>query len=393
MMFSQRTGWPREANPFISRMEALQKTKRGIIDLTESNPTRCHFKYPQEKVLKALVQKKGLRYDPFPMGIKEAREAVSVNYKRKGFNVSAENIFLTTSTSESYSFLLRLLCNPQDRLLVPRPSYPLFEYLAQINDVALDYYNLSYNGRWEIDFASLEENISLQTRAVVLVNPNNPTGSFVKADELARINRLCKDRHLAIICDEVFWDYALDDRAPKVSLVGNQEVLTFTLSGASKSLGLPQMKLGWGTIGGPEDLIREAAGRLEIILDTYLSVNSSVQHALKPWFSLQPGIQREIKGHLKENYALLNEVILKEDSCESLCAEGGWYAVLRLPDDLTEDEWVNLFLEKEHVFVHPGYFFDFQSEPYIVLSLLCEPKVFREGVSRMLNRVKAVLAY
>ena len=392
-MFSQRTGWSLSSNQLIARLTTLQNEGKPIIDLTESNPTRCGISYPQDEILSVFHDTKNIIYEPSSQGIVEARRAICGYYKEKSFDISSERIFLTASTSEGYSFLFRLLLNPHDHILVPRPSYPLFEYLANLNDVAIDNYSLVYEDGWDIDMDSLEKSVSSQTRAIVLVNPNNPTGSFVKREEIAQINRMCQKYNLAIICDEVFLDYPFDGKNEKsTSLVGNPEVLTFVLSGISKSLGLPQMKLGWGVVSGPKDLVDEAINRLEIILDTYLSVNTPAQNALKAWFLLRPGIQKEIHRYLNENRQFLFKNISTLDQCSYLNGEGGWYAVLSLPKKLSEEDWVNLFLEKDYVFTHPGYFFDFQDEPYVVLSLLCAPEIFKEGVSRVINRIKVVLS-
>ena len=322
----------------------------------------------------------------------KARKAVNRYYQKRDLNVPLDRILLTASTSEAYSYLFRLLLNPDEGILVPRPSYPLFEFLAQLSDCEINYYPLIYKKNWQIDLEALKNAMTSKTRAIVIVNPNNPTGSFLKREELLEINRFCENKDIAIICDEVFLDYSFSGDAQEISLANNSEVLTFTLGGISKSLALPQMKVGWIVASGPKEIVEESLKRLEVISDTYLSVNTPSQNALSIWLSLEPLIQKEILKRLNENREYLIKNLSTQKNCRCLKNEGGWYTILRLPSSRSEDQWALEFLEKDHVFVHPGYFFNFDEEVYIVISLLPQPKIFREGLKRIFNRVENGLA-
>ena len=390
-MFAKRTEWLRSLNPLMARLKKAQKSGQRILDLTESNPTRCGFAFPSPKIQKALLSPKNIFYEPSPQGLLRARERVALYYKKNGFHVSPAQIFLTASTSEAYAFLFRLLLEPGEAVLVPRPSYPLFQFLAEINDVEIKNYPLHYDGSWQIDFDALKNAVTSKTKSLILVNPNNPTGSYVKKEELSKINRLAEEKRLALIADEVFWDYRIKAGVPVAGFAQNSEVLTFTLNGISKILALPQMKIGWIVVSGPAKEVKAALERLEIIADTYLSVNTPAQNALSSWLLFKNGIQNEITGRLKKNYSTLKTLIQKSKTCEALSLEGGWYAVLRLPRIHSDEEWAIDFLEKDRVFVHPGYFFDFEKEGYIVISLLPRPRDFEEGMRRLLQRVNKTL--
>ncbi len=384
----------------MQHLEALKKSGQAILDLTESNPTHCGFQCFDKRILNALPSAKNLNYEPQCKGMLKARRAISRYYQKKGLHVDPERIFLTSSTSEAYSFLFRLLLNPEEGLLIPKPSYPLFEFLAQLNDAQIDFYQLAYGKKmpggensWRLDFDELNSAVKKETRAMVVVNPNNPTGSFLKQDERRGLNEFCQKHHMSIICDEVFSDYRLSTNEDNVaSLAENNDVLTFSLSGISKILGLPQMKLGWIVLSGPEKDCQEAACRLEVILDTYLSVNTPVQNALEEWLSLQAEIKNEILGRLKENYEFTKKSLFTMAACECLALEGGWYVILRLPQNNKEEEWVLKFLKEDHVFVHPGYFFDFDKGAHIVLSLLTPVEIFQKGLARILKRIKTELS-
>lgn len=391
--FANRTQWALTPNELTRLLEKLEKNGRRVINLTESNPTRCGFSYPKEALLKALHTPDNLRYEPSARGMLKARQAVAGYYRKKNLKVSADNIFLTSSTSEGYSFLFRLLLNSKERILAPYPSYPLFEFLAQINDVGMDDYPLIYDNHWHVDLPALQELISSRTRAIILVNPNNPTGSFVKPEELVAINDICMKNQMAIICDEVFLDYAFLGKGRSLSLANNRKTLTFVLSGISKCLALPQMKIGWIAISGPDSIVAETKKRLEIISDTYLSVNTPSQNALSTWLGFQSFLQRDILKRLKNNRTFLLKNLASVPSCECLKVEGGWYAVLRLPSVLSEEQWALEFLKKDSVFVHPGYFFDFETGSFIVLSLLLPFRIFKEGVKRIIKRIKAEVSY
>jgi len=367
-------------------VDNLKKENVEILNLTESNPTKCGFRYPK-RILKSLYDKKNFFYAPDAQGMLETRQAISEYYKTKNINVRPEQIFLTSSTSEAYSYLFRLLANPEDRILFPHPSYPLFQFLGDLNDVALDFYALQYLDQWVIDFGSLKDLITSHTKSIVLVNPNNPTGSFFRMYELEELNGLCQKNRLSIICDEVFHDFSINPHENHLSLINNKSVLTFVLGGFSKTLGLPQMKLSWIVISGPDDLVKEASARLEVIADTYLSVNTPVQNACRVWLKYKKDLQSQILNRIRNNFSLLKKLFSSNSPCQLLNMEGGWYGVLKLPLHYSEEQIVLDCLKEDHVFVHPGYFFDFLDEPYIVLSLLPQEAIFEKGLTRILNRV------
>ena len=298
--------------------------------------------------------------------------------------VSTDRILLTASTSEAYGFLFKLLSDPGDEVLVPRPSYPLFEFLAELECVKAVQYPLIYDHGWMIDFEAFEALIGPRARAIVLVNPNNPTGSYLKKQELERLLQLCQKHDLVILSDEVFTDFAFDEDARRVlSLVDTQEVLSFSLSGLSKVSGMPQMKLGWIVVSGPNDRRGEAYSRLELIADTYLSVGTPVQLAAGTLIGTRHAIQKEIRTRTSKNLALLRER-LQSTSFGALDVEGGWYAILQAPQIRTEEEWVLELLQQENVLVQPGFFYDFDREAFLVLSLLTPENVFEEGLARLL---------
>ena len=386
-LFASRTNWELTRNRLAACLDALREAGADILDLTESNPTRCGFKCFTRELLAELANPKNLNYEPSPKGLLEAREAVKNYYREKGILVSAEQIFLTASTSEAYSALFRLLANPGERILVPQPSYPLFNFLADLNDITLDPYFLRYDEVWRIDTDHLARSCISETRAIILVHPNHPTGSFVKRSEFLELVKLAKQMPLAVISDEVFSDYDLGGGSGRmISAAETNEILTFTLGGISKALGLPQMKLGWIIVNGPEAFMEEAGKRLEVILDTYLSVSTPIQTALPSWFLLRSEIQQEIKTRIKENHNFLRKQLGVSPPASLLHTEGGWYAVLKLPKTKSEEEWALEFLAKDRVLVHPGYFFDFQEEAYVVLSLIPPLKIFQEGIKRILQR-------
>ncbi|MBI5024537.1 MAG: pyridoxal phosphate-dependent aminotransferase [Candidatus Omnitrophica bacterium] len=387
-MFSERTSWPLSSNRITRTLEQLKKADVPIIDLTESTPTRCGFAYPSREILQPLASDKNLRYEPQPQGSLEAREAVAKYYKQQGRDVPVERIFLTASTSEAYSYLFRLLVDAGQEVLFPRPSYPLFKFLGDLSDVALNYYPLAYTDHWHMDFFQLEGCLQPATKAVVLVNPNNPTGSFIKKDELSTLNRICQTKDIPIICDEVFADFAFPGTKDMVSLVNNDAVLTFVLGGLSKTLALPQMKLSWIIVSGPEELANAACQRLEMIADTYLSVNTPVQNAVAGWLSRREEFQGPVKQRTLDNLRFLEQAV-KTTQCQLLKPEGGWYAVIRIPlTKISEEELILQLLEQDHVLIHPGYFFDFDEEGFLVMSLLPPMDIYSEGVKRFLKRIK-----
>ena len=386
--FSRRTNWPLTSNKLSLDLERLRSNKVSILDLTESNPTRCKFFYLQNNFLSSLSGEKNLQYSPASRGQLKARETICRYYAEKGSAVLPEQIFLTASTSEAYSYLFRLLVNPGEQVLFPSPSYPLFSFLGDLNDVCIDTYRLVYKNKWGVDLEGIEAIICEDTKALVMVNPNNPTGTFIHQEELERINALSQKHHFALISDEVFSDFAFNQDKNHLSLVGNDQVLTFVLGGISKTLGLPQMKLSWIIVSGPKSLVEDAAARLEIISDTYLSVNTPVQNALPAWLRQRKVIQKEINGRIFQNFQFLKEQINAAPECTLLEGEGGWYAVLSIPDSYSEEKWILAFLNKDHVAVHPGYFFDFETEAHIVISLLPPPSTFQDGIKRILDRIK-----
>lgn len=301
--FARRTSWRQETNALNKALEELGSRHIPVLDLTASNPTSCGFLYP-EGMLGALNSPDNLQYDPDARGMKQGRQAVARYYARQGSSLSPDDIILTASTSEAYSFLMRLLVNPGEKVLIPKPSYPLFQFLLEINDVQFDHYPLIYDGQWRLDCRALERLVDNKTKAIILVNPNNPTGSYISRAELDLLNELCRKHQMSIISDEVFFDYALS-QCDLVSLAGNRAALTFVLGGLSKTLGLPQMKCAWILASGPQPVLQESLSRLEIIADTYLSVNTPVQNALSAWLGHAPGFQAQIVSRVKENWQWL----------------------------------------------------------------------------------------
>jgi alanine-synthesizing transaminase len=389
-MFSHRTNWRLSPNAFTLAIAEARALGHGILDLTVSNPTEAGVRPDSETVLAALANPATMLYDPQPRGLLSARQAVCRYYRESHdvFDLDPERLILTTSTSEAYTYVFRLLANPGDEILVPKPSYPLFEFLADLADVKLIPYPLLYDHGWQIDFDSLYKTASAQSRAVILVHPNNPTGSYVSASETAALNAFCRDYSLALIVDEVFLDYA-HDGAPRSSFVSNSDALTFTLSGVSKIAALPQMKLAWVATSGPKEIISEAGARLEIIADTYLSMNAPVQLAAPVLLEQRKQIQPILLDRLRANLAELDRQLALHPSCARLQVEGGWYAVLRVPVLGTDEELAIDLARKISVIVHPGHFYDFPGEGHLVLSLIGEPVAFREGVSRLLQVVEA----
>lgn len=388
--FAKRTDWSLATNPLISVLDRLKTEKTPFIDLTESNPTHCGLQYPKDLILNAYLSEDNLKYDPSPQGSVKAREAISEDYRLKKYQVSPDQIFLTASTSEAYSFLFRLLVNPHECVLFPKPSYPLFQYFVDLNDIEVKYYPLRYeNKRWRIDFDAIKEALDNQVKAIVLVNPNNPTGSFIHHDELDVLNKICREHGIAIIADEVFADFVFEERFLSNSLVQNTESLTFVMGGLSKSLALPQMKLSWVVVGGPKKETQEALDRLEVIADTYLSVNTPVQNALPDWLKAKNTIQSQLKTRLKANWDFLNQKAYELLDAEILMLEGGWYAILKLPKGVDEEEWSLKLLKEKHILVHPGYFFDFENEGYIIISLLTQTSLFEKAIEEIILLLKA----
>ena len=412
-MFSERTNWTLTQNRFTEAVEQARASGKKILDLTVSNPTRAGLEYDSAAILRSLGSPKAMDYDPQAKGLPEARESVADYYRREHgiAGLDRERIVLTTSTSEGYSYVFRLLCNAGDALLVPKPSYPLFEFLADLQDVKLEPYPLIYDHGWQMDFPSLEKAITPRTRGIVLVHPNNPTGSFVQATEAGQLNTLCRDRGLALIVDEVFLDYRLDASATHADVgtaglgrpveqsstaaspqlhatfAGNQDVLTFTLSGLSKISALPQMKVSWVVTSGPGIEVEAAMARLEVIADTYLSMNAPIQWAVPVLMEERKNVQRQLLERVRENLAELDCQLAGQKSCQRLQVAGGWYAALRVPVTRSDEELAIELVREKSVMVHPGHFYDFPGDGYLVLSLITDEQEFRDGISRVLEKL------
>ena len=382
-MFSNRLPPYFETNRLTRAVAALSQAGTPIIDLTESNPTAVGFTYPGD-LFDGLNADHIRRYDPQPLGLRSAREAVAADYARRGARVDPNHVVLSASSSEAYSWLFKLLCNPGDGVLVPQPSYPLFEHLTRLESVHPIPYQLRYHGRWEIDFDTVIE-APAHVRAILLVSPNNPTGSFVTRDEARRLAEICRARGWAIVADEVFADYPLDaDSAPSESVM-DLDVLSFTLGGASKSLGLPQIKLGWMVVGGQVQERDRAIAALEIIADTFLSVGTAVQGAAPSLLARGDVIRNQIRQRIASNLACARDVIRQFPSSTLLPVEGGWFLVARVPALRSEEALAVELLERERVLLHPGYFFDFPHEAFIVASLIPPADQFADAFARALR--------
>ncbi len=380
-VFSSRLQWDSQPNPLSSLLAEKRRNGAPVLDLTESNPTRAGLDYPVGKLLAALADSRSLLYNPDPRGMLAAREAVAQYYAQRGVAVAPARILLTASTSEAYSYLFKLLADPGDEILVPRPSYPLFDYLAAMESVRVIQYPLRYDGVWHIDFDALANSITPRTRTIVVVNPNNPTGSYLKRAEWERLQSF----GLPILSDEVFSDFAFaSDSTRLATLTGSSDVLTFSMSGLSKIAGLPQMKLGWIVAGGPNHAA--ALDGLEWIADTFLSVATPVQWALPRILAASAAVQEQIRQRTRINLEHVRERASGAGSaCRCLHAEGGWYAVLEVPRFRTEEEWALGLLAESDVLVQPGFFYDFEAEAFLVLSLLTPPPIFAEGLRRILD--------
>ena len=381
-MFSSRFRWDLQPNRLTELLAAKRRAGVRILDLTESNPTRASLAYPAE-TLSVFEDPRVLIYEPAPAGAAQARQAVASYYRARGHSLDISRILLTASTSEAYAYLFKLLANPGDQVLVPRPSYPLFEFLAHMESVEARQYPLVYHGAWSIDLDALRGALTDRTRALVLVNPNNPTGSYVKRHELEALVRLCAERSIALISDEVFSDYALvPDESRVETLAGVEECLAFSMSGLSKIAGLPQMKLGWIVASGPEALRREAFQKLEWIADTYLSVSTPVQCAAARLLQVGDDVQRQIRERCAANLAAAREA-LAGSAGNILAVEGGWSITVQVPQIRSEEEWTLELLDREDVLVHPGFFYDFETEAFLIVSLLTPPAIFGEGLHRL----------
>ena len=383
-MFSDRTRFDLRPNRLAARLAERRAAGAPLIDLTQSNPTRAGL-LADGALLAPLASDAARRYDPVPFGLPEARAAVARDFEERGYPLEPERVLLHASTSEAYGFLFKLLCNPGDEVLVPRPGYPLFDFLAGLESVRVRSYALAYDGEWHLDLGALAAALTPRTRAIVAVSPGNPTGAYLKSQELAALESLCAEREIALVADEVFADFALRaDEHRAASVARDSPALAFALGGLSKSCGLPQLKLAWTAVVGPEPLRREALARLEVVADSYLAVGTPVQVAAPALLARKAELQAPIRDRVAINLAALRAALAAQGPATLLEPEGGWSAVLRVPATSSEEERVLRLLDERDVLVHPGYFFDFPSEAYLVLSLLPPPSEFAEGVSRVL---------
>jgi aspartate/methionine/tyrosine aminotransferase len=384
-MFSNRLPPHGDTNELSRAIASLTAGGVEILDLTESNPTRAGISYAGIDVA-MLADRSVLTYEPHPFGLLSARTAVALDQGRRGVTIDPADVVLTASTSEAYSWLFKLFCNPGDRVLVPAPSYPLFEHLTALEGVRAHQYRLQYDGRWSVDIPSVADAPS-DVRALLVVSPNNPTGSYLTQPELDAIVALCRERRWPLIVDEVFADYPLDVLDPVTDIASRSDVVTFTLAGLSKSVGLPQMKLGWMIAGGPRDERERTLAALELVADSYLSVNTPVQIAapelLRGGASVREAIQNRTRGNLRT----LRRLAGSHPACDVLRADGGWSVVVRVPSTRSEEQLVLDLLQQEHILVHPGYFFDFFHESFVVISLLPPPDRFEAAAGRFLHFV------
>jgi len=398
-VFSRRLDWDRPENTLAVAEQARRAGGGAIVDLTVSNPTRVGLSAPPAALRDALgaAADDTAIHDPTPRGLPAARAAIAADYRRRGIAADASRLLLTASSSESYALLFKLLCDPGDAVLVPEPSYPLFDYLARLEGVFPAAYRLAYDGAWHVDFASVDDALAdarrrgRRPRALVVVSPNNPTGSFLKRDEHRRLAALAAAADLALIADEVFADYPSDERGaePIVACAaaadgGAPAALTFSLGGLSKSCGLPQMKLGWILTGGPPAAVAAALARLELVADTYLSVGAPVQAAAARLFALGAGVRSAIAARVAENRARLRALVPAASPCTCLPAEGGWSAILRVPAVFSDEEWAARLLRDDGILVQPGYFFDMPPGAFLVVSLLPEPAIFTAAMARVI---------
>jgi aspartate/methionine/tyrosine aminotransferase len=383
-MFAKRTNWNLETNRLSAALAQHRAAGKLLIDLTVSNPTECGFLYDEEAILGALGNPAALKYEPNPRGLDVARNAVARYYAERNAVVSNDDIFLTTSTSEAYSYVFRTLCDSGDELLIPEPSYPLFEFLADIQDVRLARYPLIYDYGWQIDFHALEQAITPRTRGVIVVHPNNPTGHFTKPGEMRKLNEICAAREIAIIADEVFLDFGLKE-TQIASFAVNSEAPTFTMSGLSKICGLPQMKAAWLIVSGPAAWKAEALARLEVIADTYLSMSAPIQWAMPSLLGQRHTFQEQLLARVRENLLELDRQLAIQKSCNRLEVEGGWNAVIRVPATRSDEDLALELLATKSVYVHPGHFYDFPAQGHLVLSLITPNKLLRGGLKSLLS--------
>jgi len=390
-LFSARLDWNAPENALAARVRE-RRLRGDVLDLTESNPTRVGLPTPDDALRDALARATAGRYDPAPLGLPAARAAIAADYAAAGAAVDPARVVITASSSESCAFLFKLLCDPGDAVLIPEPSYPLHDYLVRLEGAIPIPYRFTFDGGWTVDFASLDEALAearargARARAVVVVSPNNPTGAFIKRDELARLTAAAARAGLAIVVDEVFAPYPFRPDVPRVSPAAvdpaaSAAVPIFSLGGLSKACGLPHLKLGWIVVGGP-DAQATLAG-LELIADSYLSVGTPVQHALPDVFALGAGIRAAIAARIAGNRAMLASALAAAPGCTLLPAEAGWSAIVRVPATRTDEAWAATLVTDAGVLVHPGYLFDLRGGTFLVVSLLPHPAVFEEAIRRL----------
>lgn len=377
-----------ESNAFSVAIAELQRKGVPLVDLTVTNPTQVGLSYPPD-LLSSLADNRGLSYEPAPFGLASARKAVAAEMSKTGVKVRPDRVVLTASTSEAYSLLFKLLCDPADCVLVPEPSYPLFELLTRLDSVEAVAYQLEHHGVWSIDRESMKSACGPRTRAVLVVSPNNPTGSMLRADDREWLVEYAQAGEYAVISDEVFAGYPIVPRPDAVSMLGESRTLTFTLGGLSKFAGLPQLKLGWIVVSGPDDVVADAMERLELICDTYLSVSTPVQGAVAELMAAGKEVREAIKGRVQQNYRALEKAAHAYPSVRVIEPEGGWSVVIEVPETVGEETLVRRILDEDHVVVHPGYFFDLQQGAHIVVSLLPPPDEFADAMKRVLDQVAA----
>ncbi len=384
MTFSNRTAWDTQESEWARALRERRRAGQPVFDLTATNPTRCGFHY-DPALLSPLADPAALEYEPDPRGLLRARTAVSAYYREHGAPLDPEQIFLTTSTSEAYSFAFRLLCDAGDEVLIAQPSYPLFDFLAALDDVRLVPYSLFYDYGWHLDIEALRQRITPRTRAIALVHPNNPTGHFTRQKEREALEAVCLEHDLALIVDEVFLDYGFSGEPARSFAAGPHPVLTFVLSGLSKVAALPQMKAAWIACFGPPQKLAEATTRLEIIADTFLSMNAPIQCAIPAWLGSRGDVQEQIRGRVAGNLTALDQILAGQSLLTRLDVEAGWYAVLRVPA-IEDDEHTALqLLQQQGIAVHPGHFFGFRHSGWLVVSLLSDPTQFESGTKSIIN--------
>ena len=379
-MFSSRTAWNRSPNRLEMALRARHANGLPVVDLTMSNPTLCGFDYPDETIRAALANAAMSRYEPSSFGALCAREAVSDYYDKTGISVPPEYIVLTAGTSDAYSYLFQMLADPGDEIITAAPGYPLLNFLADLNDLQLVRYPLLYEDGWYLDLDAIERKLTPQSRALVVVSPNNPAGNFLRDDELNGVVDICCRHGLALIVDEVFSDFGWGTDLSRAQSAANvTDCLTFTLSGLSKTAALPQMKLGWIVANGPPPLLSESLSRLEVIADTYLSVGTLVQYAASVLIEQGQVVRQAILQRVQENNRLLDSFLVENSPCHRLKAEGGWYSVLRVPAVLDDEQRALGLLENHGVLVHPGGFYDFPSGAYLVISMITPTEILTAG--------------